>query len=109
MTREEMEELKGLAASMGLYDDKNPCKKAVILGKAIKALEQFTWRDPKKPQKVDEYVLLSYSKYSLPDIGEYREDGKYYPGDDERSCESFGLIVDGWMPTPKVRRELGAE
>ena len=37
MTREEMEELKGLAASMGLYDDKNPCKRAVILGKAIKA------------------------------------------------------------------------
>jgi rubrerythrin len=25
---------------MGLYDDKNPCKRAVILGKAIKALEQ---------------------------------------------------------------------
>lgn len=40
MTREEMEELKGLAASMGLYDDKKPCKRAVILGKAIKALEQ---------------------------------------------------------------------
>ncbi len=40
MTSEEMEELKGLAASMGLYDDKNPCKRAVILGKAIKALEQ---------------------------------------------------------------------
>lgn len=40
MTNEEMKELKGLAASMGLYDDKNPCKRAVILGKAIKALEQ---------------------------------------------------------------------
>ena len=40
MTKEEIEELKGLAASMGLYDDKNPCKRAVILGKAIKALEQ---------------------------------------------------------------------
>lgn len=40
MTREEIEELKGLAASMGLYDDKNPCKRAVILGKAIKELEQ---------------------------------------------------------------------
>ena len=40
MTREEIEELKGLAASMGLYDDKNPCKRAVILGKAIQELEQ---------------------------------------------------------------------
>lgn len=50
MTREEMEELKGLAASMGLYDDKNPCKRAVILGKAIKALEKDT---PKAPKKSD--------------------------------------------------------
>ena len=25
---------------MGLYDDKNPCKRAIILGRAIKALEQ---------------------------------------------------------------------
>ena len=39
MTKEEIEELKGLAASMGLYDDKNPCKRAKILGKVIKALE----------------------------------------------------------------------
>ena len=75
----------------------------------IKALEQFTWRNPQEPPKIDEYVLLSYSNCSLPDIGRYREDGKYYPGNDERSCESFGLIVDGWMPMPKVRRELGAE
>ena len=47
MTNEEIEELKGLAASMGLYDDKNPCKRAVILGKAIKELgqerEQTKW------------------------------------------------------------------
>ena len=45
MTIEEMEELKGLAASMGLYDDKNPCKRAVILGKAIKELEQEPCED----------------------------------------------------------------
>lgn len=45
MTREEIEELKGLAASIGLYDDKNPCKRAVILGKAIKALEQEPCED----------------------------------------------------------------
>lgn len=40
MTREEMKELKGLAASMGLYDDKKPCNRAVILGKAIEELER---------------------------------------------------------------------
>ena len=48
LTEEEMKELNGLAASMGLYDDKNPCKRAVILGKAIKALEQ-------EPCEVSEY------------------------------------------------------
>lgn len=55
MTREEIEELKGLAASMGLYDDKNPCKRAVILGKAIKALE--------KEPKTGHWILKSPSPY----------------------------------------------
>ena len=45
MTREEIKELKGLAASMGLYDDKYPCKRAVILGKAIEALEREPCND----------------------------------------------------------------
>ena len=40
MTNEEIKELEGLAASMGLYDDKKPCKRAVILGKAIEELKQ---------------------------------------------------------------------
>ena len=52
MTSEEMKELKGLAASMGLYDDKNPCKRAVILGKAIKALEQEPCEDAISRQAV---------------------------------------------------------
>lgn len=52
MTREEMKELKGLAASMGLYDDKNPCKRAVILGKAIKTLEQEPCEDAISRQSV---------------------------------------------------------
>lgn len=54
MTIEEMEELKGLAASMGLYDDKNPCKRAVILGKAIKELEQ----EPKPMVEIDLYSVI---------------------------------------------------
>ena len=53
MTREEIEELKGLAASMGLYDDKKPCKRAVILGKAINALEQ----EPKSEWQKDHEIL----------------------------------------------------
>lgn len=65
MTREEMKELKGLAASMGLYDDKNPCKRAVILGKAIKALEQEPCEDAVSRQTV------------LDEISDYNNDIDY--------------------------------
>lgn len=71
MTREEIEELKGLAASMGLYDDKNPCKRAVVLGKAIKALEQ-------EPTTKNDLVTLTFSKgtlkYSCKDYVVYKKD-----------------------------------
>lgn len=63
MTREEIEELKGLAASMGLYDDKNPCKRAVILGKAIKALEQEPVLDKIRSEIEQEYKAESEHPY----------------------------------------------
>lgn len=68
MTREEMEELKGLAASMGLYDDKNPCKRAVILGKAIEALEQESIIDKIRAEILDE------AEYAYADFDRYKED-----------------------------------
>jgi hypothetical protein len=69
MTREEIEELKGLAASMGLYDDKNPCKRAVILGKAIKALEQEPCEDAISRQAVLDIVDgYSVSQSNVEDI-----------------------------------------
>lgn len=41
MTREEiLLGLKNIAAGEGLYDDRKPSKRALILGEAIKALEQ---------------------------------------------------------------------
>ena len=58
------------------------------------------WNDAKKPPEDDRYILISYSNYSLPDIGQFR-DGEYYPGDEDRSCENFGLHVNGWMELPK--------
>lgn len=60
MTIEEIEELKGLAASMGLYDDKKPCKRAVILGKAIKALEQEPCEDAVSRRAVNEIINDAY-------------------------------------------------
>lgn len=49
-----------------------------------------------------DYILLSYENYSLIDIGLYIVDedgsGAFYPGDDDRSCVSYGLFVNAWMP-----------
>lgn len=55
MTKEEIEELIGLAAGMGLYDDKNPGKRAVILGKAIKELQQGPCKDTISRQETLKY------------------------------------------------------
>lgn len=55
------------------------------------------------------YVLLSYENFTLPDIGRYEiapdGGGVFYPGDCDRSCKSFGLIVNAWMPLPEPYRE----
>lgn len=57
----------------------------------------------------DTYILLSYGNCTLPDIGRYEVDkhgnGAFYPGDEDRSCVSFGLFVNVWMPLPKSYRE----
>ena len=51
---------------------------------------------------------MSYENYDLIDIDMYRvEDGTgaFYPGDEARSCASFGLIVNAWMPIIEPYRE----
>lgn len=56
-----------------------------------------------------DYILLSFDNYSLPAIGRYEEDedgnGNFFEGDEDRSCLSYGLIVNAWMPMIKPHRE----
>lgn len=55
----------------------------------------------------DNYVLVSFDNFSLPDIARYEEDnegGAFYPGDEEKSYASFGLFVNAWMPLPEPYR-----
>lgn len=52
--------------------------------------------------KEDEYILISFANYDLPDIGRY-EDGVFYPGDDMKSFKEYGLIVNGWRPLPRCK------
>lgn len=51
--------------------------------------------------KEGEYVLLSFSNYTLPAIGRF-EDGAFYEGDMDKPLVTFGLFVNAWMPLPEV-------
>lgn len=56
----------------------------------------------------EEYILLSFANYTGLDIGRYENDGendKFYPGDEEETYASYGLIVNAWMPLPEPYRE----
>ena len=66
--------------------------------------EKCGWHPADDPPKDDRYILISYDNYPLPDIGRYQEDkegGAYYPGDEDRSCTNFGLVVNGWSELPE--------
>ena len=56
-----------------------------------------------------DYILISFDNFSLPDIGRYEvnEDGggAFYPGDEDVSYASLGVIVNAWMPLPKPYRQ----
>lgn len=53
----------------------------------------------------DEYILLSFDNFTLPDIGRYEVgsdgSGAFYPGYDNKSYVSYGLFVNAWMPLPE--------
>jgi hypothetical protein len=58
-----------------------------------------------------DYILLSFDNFNLPAIGRYEEDedgdGNFFEGDEDRSCLSYGLIVNAWMNLPKCYVEEG--
>ena len=65
--------------------------------------------DERLPE-TDDYILVSFINYTLPDIGRYEADkdggGVFFPGDEERSYASFGLFVNAWMPLPEPYVEV---
>ncbi len=115
MTREEIEELKGLATSMGLYDDKNPCKRAVILGKAIKALEQESrWIPVSERLPTKEEYIANNGLFIVSDgnrtYTEYFDvySSKYF-GEPTMNGFREDRCVIAWMPLPKAYREVVEE
>lgn len=56
----------------------------------------------------DTYILVSFSNFSVPDIGRYengKEGGAFYPGDEDHSYSTFNLFVNAWMPLPEPYKE----
>lgn len=53
-----------------------------------------------------EYVLLSFSNFSVPVVGRF-EDGAFYAGDEDETLSSQDMYVDAWMllPVPYARQE----
>ena len=56
-----------------------------------------------------DYILISFDNFPLPDVGRYEVDenggGAFYPGDEDESYASVGVIVNAWMPLPEPYRQ----
>ena len=58
-------------------------------------------------QELGEYVLISFSNFSVPAIGRYDEDekgGAWFNGDETESLVSQDMYVNAWMLLPKPYR-----
>ena len=56
----------------------------------------------------ESYILVSFENSTMPDIARYEENdegGTFYPGDEEETYASYGLIVNAWMPLPEPYKE----
>lgn len=64
--------------------------------------------DERLPETND-YILVSFSNYTLLDIGRYETDkdggGTFFPRYESKSYVSFGLFVNAWRPLPKPYKE----
>ena len=85
-----------LVDRLAMYEDREDAKDTNVPDKWIPCSERL-------PEE-EEYILLSFANYTGLDIGRYENDGendKFYPGDEEETYASYGLIVNAWMPLPE--------
>ena len=75
--------------------------------KELKAKREWIPCSERLPEE-EEYILLSFKNYTGLEIGRYEKDGEsghFYPGDEEESYASYGLVVNAWMPLPEAYKE----
>ena len=62
--------------------------------------------------ELGEYVLISFSNFTLPCIGRYDEDekgGAWFNGDETESLVSQDMYVNAWMSLADIAEEQGAK
>ena len=86
------------------------------LDKAIEIINQTAaeynngWIPCSEPPKTSDYILLSFSNFSVPMVGRYEENedgGAYYIGDEDKSCVSQDIFVNAWQPLPQPYQPNG--
>jgi len=124
ITKEVSEKLYGALCKLKAYedsglspdevrelDDFDKTQTAHLLKKLAEEQRRHCWASPEEPPDEGNYVLLSFANFTLPEIGRYEEDkngdGAYYLGDEDETCISQDLYVNGWMPLPKTYRPGG--
>ena len=68
------------------------------------------WISCSEPPKTSDYILLSFSNFSVPMVGRYEENedgGAYYIGDEDKSCVSQDIFVNAWQPLPEQYNPKG--
>lgn len=88
---------------------------AVLFNKAIEVIKELAEQynngwipcEEKYPDTND-YILISFSNFSIPVVGRYEEDkdgGAFYVGDEDVSCVAQDLFVNAWQPLPPAYKE----
>lgn len=64
--------------------------------------------DAKLPDD-NRYVLLSFSNFSVPQVGRYETfkdgSGAFYLGDEAETCQSQYIFVNAWMELPEPYKD----
>lgn len=106
-------EYEDTGLSPGEVEDVNDFNKSQV-GHLLKKLSEERRKHrwiPVEEQlpKDDNYILLSFSNFSIPLIGRCKLDGDgggtFYEGDDDEPLTKHDLYVNAWMPLPRPYQE----
>lgn len=95
---------KGMDCSLCVFN------KAIEIVKQTAAEHNNGWIPCSEPPKTSDYILLSFSNFSVPMVGRYEENedgGAYYIGDEDKSCVSQDIFVNAWQPLPEPYQTKG--